>query len=254
MTTLTVETTEGVGIPLEVAGAGARALAALVDLFLCTCATIVVTTASLIAASGDPTGLSQFAAGFVLGGGLLCWVAYHALFLALWDGRTPGKALLGLRVRDAQGHPPRRSQILLRSLFLLVEILPLPIPIGFAILATSARRQRLGDVVADTLVLRDPRPSASAERAGRTERGASGAESRWASVLTPAIAARFGPADRELLRAFLARQGLEPDARRRVTSAVAGHCAARLGLALPRGEGATLELLEELYLYLCARR
>lgn len=260
MTTLVVETTEGVGLPLEVAGAGSRALAALVDLCLCGCAMVMVTLVSLVAASADPTGFSQFAAGVVLGAGLLLLVVYYAAFTALWDGRTPGKALLGLRVRDTQGHPARLSQVLLRSLFLLVEILPLPVPIGFAILASSARRQRLGDVVADTLVLRDPPagpglPPALVPRMERPEHAAQPPER--ALVLTPASVAHLRPADRELLRAFqacLAREGLDPEARRLRTRDVGRHFAERLGIAAPRGEAATLALLQSLFLYVGERR
>ncbi len=240
-----VETTEGVGLPLEVAGAGARGIAALIDLVLWGLGALAVLLTLLLAAGGDASGVAGFALGLVAGGLFLTLVLYHVAFALLWDGRTPGKAFLGLRVRDAHGHPPQASQVLLRSLFLLVEILPLPVPIGFAILAASPRGQRLGDAVAGTLVLRDPPALGRGPRAARAAVDA--------PPVTPAQAARLDARDRALLRAFLAREELRPAARRRLAGALARHYAARLGLEPPRGEEAARGLLEGLERALRAR-
>ncbi|HEX8293405.1 MAG TPA: RDD family protein [Pyrinomonadaceae bacterium] len=93
-----------------------------------------------------------------LGGGALCltYLGYFFLFEALWS-RTPGKYLQGLMVVDPSGGRCDWRRALLRTLLRLVEANPLlfgGLPAGLAILI-SKRNQRLGDLVAGTLVVSD---------------------------------------------------------------------------------------------------
>lgn len=252
VTTLVVETTEGVDLPLVIAGAGSRALAAALDVLFCALAMMVAGLLLLAATSFDSTGLSHFVFGLFGGGTLLLVVLYWFVFSLLQDGRTPGKALLGLRVRTLEGHPVGAERLFLRSLFLLVELLPvpLPIPLGLSFCLLSARGQRLGDVAAGTLVLRDPPrdPRAPSEKRG-------GRQPRPSSLaLAPAMAARFGADDRSLLEAALRRRIEDPSARRRLARRLGEHYAARLGLSPPRNEAEARALFEELYLVLRERR
>jgi hypothetical protein len=70
--------------------------------------------------------------------------------------RTPGKAALGLRVVSTDGTPVRFVQTFLRALVGVIDfVVP---PIGFTAVVScllSPRDQRLGDVAAGTLVVRD---------------------------------------------------------------------------------------------------
>ncbi len=83
-------------------------------------------------------------------------VAYFSLQEALF-GATWGKLLAGLRVVDIEGRRPVLGAVLVRNIVRLVDAWPLLYSIGvIGIVAalTSPRRQRLGDRVAGTLVVR----------------------------------------------------------------------------------------------------
>ena len=78
-------------------------------------------------------------------------------FLPEWlFGATIGKAVFSLRVRQVSGKPCTARQIAVRTLTRLVEVNPLllgALPAGIAIL-WSSRRQRIGDWLANTVVVR----------------------------------------------------------------------------------------------------
>jgi len=76
---------------------------------------------------------------------------YFALFWLL-AGCTPGMALLGLRVRRADGRPVRWFSALLRGILLV------SFPLGALWLLVDRRRQALHDKVARTIVVRPVRP------------------------------------------------------------------------------------------------
>lgn len=105
-----------------------------------------------------------------LGGGLLLvvWFAltwfYGGLFEALWNGQTPGKRILGLRVVSIEGQPITGWQAVLRNLLSAVDCLPaitflqnyffLPLySLGLLTAASNKRFQRLGDLAAGTMVI-----------------------------------------------------------------------------------------------------
>jgi uncharacterized RDD family membrane protein YckC len=82
-------------------------------------------------------------------------VLYFPVCEALW-GRTVGKLLTGLVVIDRDGRPPGFVKAILRTLLRLVEVNPLllgGIPAAIAVVA-SKNRQRLGDMLARTYVVR----------------------------------------------------------------------------------------------------
>lgn len=102
--------------------------------------------------------------GFELSGGpalslmlvmFLFWVAYFALQEAYWNGQTLGKKLVGIRVVTEEGQPIDLQASVVRNVLRIVD--------GFAVYLvaavlvwTSSRRQRLGDRVARTVVVKTP--------------------------------------------------------------------------------------------------
>jgi uncharacterized RDD family membrane protein YckC len=71
-------------------------------------------------------------------------------------GGTLGKLFFGIRVRQLSGERCTPAQIAIRTILRVVEVNPLllgALPAGIAILATS-RRQRVGDLLAGTVVVR----------------------------------------------------------------------------------------------------
>ena len=84
----------------------------------------------------------------------LTYLSYFFIFELAW-GRTPGKFLQGLVVRDISGARCNAKQILLRTLARILEANPFllgGIPAGVAIMA-STEKQRIGDTLAGTVVV-----------------------------------------------------------------------------------------------------
>ena len=94
------------------------------------------------------------------GGPALLWfaIAFLYYFVAeLAAARTPGKALLGLRVVAVDGSAADARAVAVRTVLRVIDVLPLLYLVGFvAALATGQRRQRIGDLAAGTTVVQTP--------------------------------------------------------------------------------------------------
>jgi uncharacterized RDD family membrane protein YckC len=226
---LELETPEGVAVSLELAGIGARAFAWLADAL---CIFLVWVTALLVySISGD---LIQELEGLSFAGQL---VAVGSVFVAGWGwdvawetlggGRTPGKRLVGIRVVRADGGPPGLAESLVRNVFRAVE-LPLAYAPGILAVTLGARRQRLGDLVAGTLVVRQGRFDLSHYDLSGQDSG------RRFPQLRGRAQAVLDAGGFERLSGFLRRRiEIEPAARARIASRLAAALAARAGLEAP---------------------
>lgn len=244
MTSLVVATSEGVYLHRDIAGAGSRVAAALIDLAILVAVYGVLFLAVVIVASIDSTGVSRFAVGLLVGGALLVAVAYQAVYPIWWAGRTPGKSAAGVRIVSADGYPATPLQHLLRSLIWPIDVfLTVPISIGLIAIATTSRHQRLGDLVAGTLVVRTDSQLHTVEPWPLET---------WSNLspkqlpLTAGMAARLGPNDLAYLRDLITRTGLDGEARRQLFVRTAVHYAERLGLGA--FEDARV-VLREVYLF-----
>jgi uncharacterized RDD family membrane protein YckC len=244
MTTLVVPTSEGVDLRQDIAGAGSRFAAGLLDLILIALGYLAAVIVVIVAWAIDPTGLSTFVAGVLVGGAVLVVLGYHVLFHVFGSGQTPGKRALGIRVLSTDGHPATPFQIVLRALILPVDILiAVPVPVGLTVIGTTAMHQRLGDLFAGTLVVRSPRSDRAREPFERMQ---------WSTLqrrtlsLTPGTAAHLSAEDRAFLRDLLTRPELSEERRRALFVDAAKHYAARLGLG-PFTDARTVIL--ELYLF-----
>ncbi|MDQ3974174.1 MAG: RDD family protein, partial [Actinomycetota bacterium] len=179
-----IVTPEAVRLDLETAGLGSRTAAALIDLTIQFSALYALGLAgALIAASVGP-GLPGW-----LGVTLVLLLVFALLFgypLALetlWRGRTIGKAALGLRVVTVEGAPVRFRHAFARAALGLVDFYATFGAAAVLSVLLSRRNQRLGDLVAGTVVLRER----SAQRAPTSVRFAvpPGAES-YAATVDPA--------------------------------------------------------------------
>jgi uncharacterized RDD family membrane protein YckC len=163
MTDRRILTPEHVEVRLTPAGLGSRALAAGIDLGM------IVTVASFASAmlmAALPVGglglAAAMTASFVIQWG------WHVYFETRHEGRTPGKRLLGLRVVDGRGLPIGFGQSFARTMVRVLDSLPLLYALGALVCQVDRHRRRLGDLVADTLVIREGRtfsPAASLARA-----------------------------------------------------------------------------------------
>ena len=78
---------------------------------------------------------------------ILYWLSFE-----LWGGGSPGKLILGMKILDEDGYPPRLPAILVRTILRFTD---LPF-IGYLTIFFSKRKQRLGDLVSLTVISRHP--------------------------------------------------------------------------------------------------
>ncbi len=146
--TLLLRTPEGVVFSLPLAGPVSRFLAWSVDVGCITAATSLLH--ELLSVLGSIASATDVIAYFVIsiGYGIACeWY---------WRGQTVGKRVLKLRVMDAQALRLDFSQVVVRNLLRFVDILPGLYLVGGTACVLSRRFQRLGDLAANTIVVRNP--------------------------------------------------------------------------------------------------
>jgi len=78
---------------------------------------------------------------------------YFFIFELMLKGRTPGKALLKIRVVRMDGRAADVSCILLRNLLRIIDFLPAFYPVGAITMFMHKDSRRLGDLVAGTIVI-----------------------------------------------------------------------------------------------------
>ena len=145
-------------LSFELAGLGTRAAAAAVDAAVLAVANIALIAFFVAAgASGEwATGWASWGTAIVVLVTGLSFFLYYTLFEALWDGRTPGKRALGIRVVLDTGRPITANAAAARNLIRIVDFLvPLgPLP-GLVLVFAHPSNKRLGDLAAGTIVVRD---------------------------------------------------------------------------------------------------
>ena len=237
MPRIEVRTVEGITLELDVAGAGTRFLAGLLDALLLVLLLLLIGIGLKALAAVDPTGVVGFAQALLLLGFALVIIAYHVLYHHLAGGQTPGKQAMGIRVVTTDGQPAGLASLTLRGVLMIVDALPLPLFTGLVAIVVTPRRQRLGDLVAYGL-----------EPWGHDTW--SGLQVRVLD-LSPAAAARFDRDDLAFLREVITRRMMDPLRRKALLRRVARDYAARLGFEREEDPRA---IIRELYIFLREHR
>jgi uncharacterized RDD family membrane protein YckC len=144
-----VHTPEGVALRLPAAGPVPRALAWLIDLGI---RFGVLGAASALLGVLGKTGIGVYLILVFV----MLWL-YPVVFEAMFDGQTPGKRAMELRVVSADGAPVGWLAAFVRNLLRTVDALPLGYGFGLAASLWDPFGRRLGDMVAGTLVVHAPR-------------------------------------------------------------------------------------------------
>jgi uncharacterized RDD family membrane protein YckC len=198
---LTIDTPEGVSIEVTLAGLASRMGAAMIDLTIQGALLLIATLALTLAGSrlsGD-FGVFLFGIGTLVIATIV--LGYYILFEALNGGRTPGKGAFGLRVTSVDGTPLGLGAVTLRTLLRLIDFLPVAYAIGAISILVSPRNQRLGDLAAATVVIRDRTATPAAPPSAPIE------VEGW-------DVSSLGEGEMALIRRFAARrQDLTPEAR-----------------------------------------
>lgn len=204
---IALETPEHVRLEYRLADLGSRAAALAIDLAIITAALLLVYLVFRFIAAEGGAGAGLGVAVLLVVIFFANWV-YFLCFEAVWDGRTPGKRALGLRVLHDGGEPLSFRGSVLRNLIRIVDLQPAYAGVvGAATILLNRRAQRLGDLVAGTIVVRD---AGGGELFGE-EIEVSGRPSR------PTLSSE----QFDLLAGYIARrEGLEAGVRRRVARSV----------------------------------
>ena len=156
---LTVETPENIELRLPLAGFGPRFLALVLDSIIQTIAAIVLMVVAFAVAAGTSLVSPGASALFIVVAILLCMlvatIGYYIVFESIWNGQTPGKRVTGIRVVKRGGLPLSTQDVVVRNLVRIVDYLPTHYLVGLVSFFTSSNQQRLGDLVADTAVIRE---------------------------------------------------------------------------------------------------
>ncbi len=157
-TDVAIETPEHIVFRYRVAGPARRALGHVLDLLLCYGAIALLAVVVLLAAMGGSIDAGEIGAAAKAGIGLLLLALFAAqwiYFLAweAWFGRSPGKMAVGLRVVTTSGRPIGWRAAALRNLLRAADLLPIAYLAGLVSMALTSRFQRLGDLVAGTMVV-----------------------------------------------------------------------------------------------------
>ncbi|MBQ0738325.1 RDD family protein [Aquimarina celericrescens] len=142
-----IETAQNVSIQQNVAGIGERILAYLIDLLIFMAYFIVILF--VIGALDINTG-DQWAFWLILGMPLFL---YFLLWETFWDGKTPGKAAMKIKVVRLDGSRPAFSNYLIRWLLRLLDITLASGGVAVVAILLNGRGQRLGDMAAGTTVI-----------------------------------------------------------------------------------------------------
>jgi uncharacterized RDD family membrane protein YckC len=152
-----IVTPENIAFQYRVAGPFRRGIAYLIDLGIRVVAVaIVVVVVSIFFSAAGLWGLGA-AVGLLIYF-VLDWF-YGGLFETYWNGQTPGKRLLQMRVLSVTGQPVSGWQAILRNVLRAVDVAPVAlffIPTGqFALFTMAANRrfQRFGDMLSGTMVV-----------------------------------------------------------------------------------------------------
>lgn len=157
-TTIEIVTPENIAFRYRVAGPYRRLPAYLVDLGIRTFLTVFGAIGFAILAGGTGLGLMWWVGLTMVLVFLLTWF-YGGLFEALWNGQTPGKRLMQIRVVSVDGQPIGGLQAVLRNVLRSIDAQPICFyQLGLWTAMMNDRFQRLGDLACGTMVVVEERP------------------------------------------------------------------------------------------------
>jgi uncharacterized RDD family membrane protein YckC len=161
-----IETPEHVELQFALATIGNRFLACAVDHVIQGISFVIIyvvaryLSTGLRAAESVVFGVEREVSLWVMAGtmiaGFLIFFGYFIFFETIWSGQTPGKRWLKLRVIQEDGRPINFFAALARNLIRVADMFVWPFySVGIVSVFASARSKRLGDYVANTVVVKE---------------------------------------------------------------------------------------------------
>ncbi len=166
--TLRVRTPESIAFSYELAGLGSRFLAVSIDIAIQTLVMIGIVWGILYASAHMPRSIlraasrpakfeESLAIAFIITIVFLVYFGYFIIFEAFWNGQTPGKKLMGLRVVRDGGYAADFGSVAIRNVIRVGEMAAGLYAVSAVATLLSPENKRLGDMAAGTLVVRDAR-------------------------------------------------------------------------------------------------
>ena len=215
-TRFSIDTPELVALEFPLAGIGSRFIAILIDYLI------------------QAAGAKWFMAIIILVPFLLQW-GYFTLFEAFWNGQTPGKRVAKIRVIQQSGRATTLFESLARNLVRFIDFLPLYYVVGVISIFVTSRNQRLGDLVAGTLVIHEGQthtPSTLGNTRLFTETASQALVAPRLSSIPADALSRLTAADLQAIEAFLERRlDMALDVRQSLAIRLVTSTAARMNMA-----------------------
>ena len=158
-----LQTPESVELEFTLAGIGNRAYAVAID-YLILGFTLLLSLVLTIFITAQITSISSNFQGQAVQWlwaiealiAFTIYVGYFVIFETIWQGQTPGKRWVKIRVIGAEGRPIRLVQATLRALLRPVDDI---LFIGVFFIIFAQKEQRIGDLIAGTIVIQDEQPT-----------------------------------------------------------------------------------------------
>jgi len=226
---LTIDTPEQTQLEFPLAGIGSRFLAIAIDTLIQTAAGFVLFFIVLFIRSYDSALLASSSNWTlaILGLGFFTLeFGYFAIFEAVWNGQTPGKRLMKLRVIQDSGRPINAFQSVARNLVRIIDEIPGVYAVGIISAILSSQNRRLGDFVAGTVVVHE-KPVLQASPGWRGP---------VAGELPDLRPVRLDASELQLIETFLLRRdALQDEVRQRMAAQILASLSGKLSRVLPAG-------------------
>jgi uncharacterized RDD family membrane protein YckC len=222
---IAILTPEGLELEYPLAGVASRLFVGWVDLML---RILVLLAAATLAYVLGGSGVARLV---LVVGAFLALFVYDVAFEVWGGGQTPGKRWNGLRVVMDDGRPIRFAASAVRNLLRLIDVWLTFGVVGMVSILVTGRDQRLGDMAASTLVIREPKAKPQKE-------------AHYVALAPGIDVTAVSPAELGAVRDFLSRRDeLVPAARARVAAELAQRLVPNVG-GLPPGSLSPEQILE----------
>ncbi len=257
---VSVLSAENVFFEIETAGLAARFGAVLIDMTIQLVLITIMSLAAMLFSTNilpmegwAPWVLSVSIALYGLMVFLIAY-AYFFFFEWLWNGQTPGKRMLRLRVMQTNGMPITYWHAFMRNVIRIGDFLPVMYGVGAAAALLDDNNRRMGDLIAGTIVARE-RTDVAADKVldintavenflnataaplpeqAQTTQSAQETEIELADAEAAAMLTRLNAQDYELARDFLTRRdNLAQLTRQRLAQSLSTRLATKLGVEMP---------------------
>lgn len=222
---LSIDTPEQIALEFHLASIGSRFLALAIDTLIqaaAAAALLALAVSARLMAGPSLPGAPTWVLAAVVIGWFSLYYGYFAFFEARWNGQTPGKRSLSLRVIHTSGRPLSVYEAILRNVLRIVDQMPGIYAVGIVSVFVTERSQRLGDLAASSVVVHEGVASGDTSTVDVGSR----------SAATPRRGAnRLTDDEVMLIEAFLRRRReLDGVARVQAAARIAGRLRARLEL------------------------